>query len=520
MEGLKLQTMQSWAWTVVPAILVVYIVFRMAFNETTPELHFPVVQVPSGDTRDAIVEGYKKAPINPPRVVLPMSMFKEVIELPEEDMSFRELVHFMFDGKHTHLGENVDALVSAIRIDLTKSIGGLMPILQDEARIAFATVMKDVKESWIAIPAQPYALQIVSRLSGRIFVGSELCRQPEYLRTSTMFTADAAMVRNDLQQYNQILRPWVSPFLSSLKRVQVHLQDAKSWMDPVIRDILSNTGEKPKTVAAGSRGAWISWLLKYLPDHEKTSTKLGLLQMQVSFASLHTTTSATTNALLDLATFPEYVDELREEIEAAIADDGESIDENGQLYFTKAAVSKMKKLDSFLKESQRLTPLAFDGLSRRLHKNVTFSNGLRLPKGMLLSFPMYAAHQSEKNPISGIQATAETDSAPLDAFDGYRFSRMREVPGNEAKYQATSTGPGQFTFGHGTNACPGRFFALYIMKIVMIFVLRNYDIRLPPESRAAGRPKGKTAGVSNLVNSTVKIEVRARVSSNTNSSEV
>jgi hypothetical protein len=67
-------------------------------------------------------------------------------------------------------------------------------------------------------------------------------------------------------------------------------------------------------------------------------------------------------ALLDLATYPEYVDGLREEIEAAIANDGESIDENGQLYFTKAAVSKMKKLDSFLKESQRLTPLAFGTL--------------------------------------------------------------------------------------------------------------------------------------------------------------
>jgi hypothetical protein len=288
----------------------VYLILRKAFGETTPKLHFPVVQVPSGDTRDAIVEGYRKArrlkcpwigrcrnngslqypgspfllAINPPRVVLPMSMFKEVIELPEEDMSFRELVHFMFDGKHTHLGENVDELVSAIRIDLTKSIGGLMPILQEEARIAFATVMKDVKESWTAVPAQPYALQIVSRLSGRIFVGPELCRQPEYLRTSTMFTADAAMVRNDLQQYNQILRPWVAPFLSSLKRVQIHLQDAKSWMDPVIRDILSVTSEKPKIVAAGSRGAWISWLLKYLPDHEKTSTKLGLMQMQVSSA--------------------------------------------------------------------------------------------------------------------------------------------------------------------------------------------------------------------------------------------
>ena len=109
-----------------------------------------------------------------------------------------------------------------------------------------------------------------------------------------------------------------------------------------------------------------------------------------------------------------------------------------------------------------------------------------------------------------MQAVPEISNAPLDVFDGYRFSRMRELPGNEAKYQATSTGPGQFTFGHGPNACPGRFFALYIMKIVMIFVLRDYDIRLLPEAQAAGRPRGRTAGVSNLVDGTVKIELRQR----------
>ncbi|KAI0912913.1 hypothetical protein F4823DRAFT_579236 [Ustulina deusta] len=72
---------------------------------------------------------------------------------------------------------------------------------------------------------------------------------------------------------------------------------------------------------------------------------------------------------------------------------------------------------------------------------------------------------------------------------------------------------GQFTFGHGPNACPGRFFALYIMKVIVIHVLRNYDIRLPPEIQAAERPRGRTAGVSNLIDSAVKIECRQRVSS-------
>ena len=51
-----------------------------------------------------------------------------------------------------------------------------------------------------------------------------------------------------------------------------------------------------------------------------------------------------THALYDLASMPEYIAPLREEVEAIIATDG----------WTKNALAKMWKVDSFLKESMRL----------------------------------------------------------------------------------------------------------------------------------------------------------------------
>lgn len=51
-----------------------------------------------------------------------------------------------------------------------------------------------------------------------------------------------------------------------------------------------------------------------------------------------------TQGLYDLAVHPEYVDELRKEVEDVVAEHG----------WTKDAVQKMHKIDSFLKESQRL----------------------------------------------------------------------------------------------------------------------------------------------------------------------
>ena len=37
-------------------------------------------------------------------------------------------------------------------------------------------------------------------------------------------------------------------------------------------------------------------------------------------------------------------------------EDGEELDENGRPYIKKASFAKMRKLDSFIKESQRMNP--------------------------------------------------------------------------------------------------------------------------------------------------------------------
>jgi hypothetical protein len=50
------------------------------------------------------------------------------------------------------------------------------------------------------------------------------------------------------------------------------------------------------------------------------------------------------SALYDLTTYPEYILPLREEAERAVGEEG----------WTKAALASMYKIDSFIRESQRL----------------------------------------------------------------------------------------------------------------------------------------------------------------------
>lgn len=74
-------------------------------------------------------------------------------------------------------------------------------------------------------------------------------------------------------------------------------------------------------------------------------------QLMAAFTSMHTTSMNACHALFQLAAAPEHVAPLREEIEMVLAEEGSIT--------SKAAMLKLRKLDSFLRESQRLNPSSF-----------------------------------------------------------------------------------------------------------------------------------------------------------------
>lgn len=65
--------------------------------------------------------------------------------------------------------------------------------------------------------------------------------------------------------------------------------------------------------------------------------------------------------------------------------------------------------------------------------------------------------------------------ADADRFDGRRFLRLREQPGQENRWQFVTTSPEMFGFGHGMHACPGRFFASNEVKIAIAHLILKFD---------------------------------------------
>jgi cytochrome P450 len=68
------------------------------------------------------------------------------------------------------------------------------------------------------------------------------------------------------------------------------------------------------------------------------------------FAAIHTTGTTALHTIYDLASYPQYIPELRAEIAEVSAEEPD-----GKL--KKIGMPKLRKLDSFIKESQRMHPL-------------------------------------------------------------------------------------------------------------------------------------------------------------------
>ncbi|KAL6834300.1 cytochrome P450 [Trichoderma sp. SZMC 28015] len=430
---------------------------------------FPVVgSITESDFRKALEEGHRLYPNSPfilptpmhPTVILPHSVINEIKNLPENVVSLRQHHYTIF----------VDELDTAIRVDLTRNVEKNLQLFQEEVQYAFAQNVGDC-HTWTAIPGYERMLKIISLLSSRVFVGLPLSRQEEWIKTTCQYALDGGAGAHALTPFPPALRPLVAPFLlGSLKK---HRTLARRMMQPLLEKFEQTNGQNEDMGEDEITGGD---LIKYILSHYKepvTAERLARDQLIATFVAMHTTTICLTQTLFDLAARPEYVAPLREELEAILADDSHG---DGRLHNTN--LGKLSKMDSFIRESQRVNP---PGLVTML-RHVTAPGGLRLSTG----------HVIPQGTVVGISNHAVTQSYPdANVFDGFRYHKLRLQPGHETRHQLATTGLDALSFGHGNHACPGRFFAASEIKVVLAYLLQHYDIKL---EEGQGRPENHHRG--------------------------
>lgn len=96
-----------------------------------------------------------------------------------------------------------------------------------------------------------------------------------------------------------------------------------------------------------------------------------------------------------------------------------------------------------------------------------------------------------------------------EKFDGFRFAKLRSSnDASTARLQYAASNLDSMAFGYGRHACPGRFFASNEIKMIMVYLLTNYDFKFP--EGVTERPESFTAETQFLPNHTAKISLKGR----------
>ncbi|KAF7562615.1 hypothetical protein G7046_g1526 [Stylonectria norvegica] len=478
------------------ACLLAVLVYRSCFGTRAPTPALPVVGTPGTHiTKKEILEGSRKypgqpfiLPMSPPIVILPIQIQDEIRNLPESAVSFTKEHQRNFFAHYTGIGDSRPEMIKAIRIDLTRHISNTIPELQEETRYAFDKEFGDCKE-WTPAPVYFKVLRIVALLNGRIFVGRPLSREEEWVQSTISYTIDCVKARNAIREYPVWKRRFVTNSLPEIKKLTHHRTRGGEMLKPIMDAQLAKPSfqEKLHNPETGDEeGNFIEWLLKYTPEHLRNDPEnLALNQMVLSFAAIHTSSMATTHAILDLVSRREYIQPLRDEIDQIRAADGDDVDADGFIKLKKDSYNKLRKLDSFMKESQRFSPPIYTSGTRICTSDIHLSTGHTLPKGTRICFPSFAVH-TDPNTITYSPKYNPPGYTPPDQFDGMRFYNLRNMAGKENRHQFATAGPESLVFGYGNHACPGRFFASNEIKIVLVELLMNWDFRLKDDVELKG----------------------------------
>ncbi|EPS94649.1 hypothetical protein FOMPIDRAFT_1169461 [Fomitopsis schrenkii] len=414
-------------------------------------LHAPdILEEGYGKYRDGFFKHASTTEMGWNIVVCSTEGIDELRRAPDEYLSFAEATTDALQVNYT-LGPAIMTNpyhIAIVRSNLTRALGGVFPELRDEIIHSFKAVIPET-DDWSRVNVYWSVMDIVCRTSNRLFCGLPLCRNEDYLALNKQFTIDVFMGAQIINLFPSFLKPVAGRLFTNVPK---SIRRGEKHLGPMIEERLQHErGEEWE----GKPNDMLQWLIDAAEGEERTVHALVLRMLTVNMAAIHTSSISFTQAILLLAAHPQYIQPLREEIEAIVREEG----------WTKAAMNKMRRVDSFLKETARLLGLGAKSMSRKALQDYTFADGTFIPAGATISAPSHSVHhdgQFYDNPRQ---------------FDPFRFSRMRDDNGEGTRHQMVTTSTDYIPFGHGRHACPGRFFAANELKAMLAHVVVTYDIK-------------------------------------------
>ncbi|KAF8997819.1 cytochrome P450 [Cyathus striatus] len=357
----------------------------------------------------------------------------------------------------------------------TQNLHNQFPDMRDEMLTAFSEIFS-VETGWAKYSATDVFPRIIVRVADRVVIGLPICRNEEYLDNAIKFATDVTNMSSLINILPSFLWPYVSRALSTyvLRGPSNRINFTLAFLMPVIsrcRKELADTNEHEST--------YLKLLISEAKGEEQANIRLVRRVIWRSTSGLYHC-PYNLNNYLDIYTYIVLpFCKSGEEVERVVSQDG----------WSKASLDEFIKLDSFIRETQRLYPFSSFGFMRKVLKDYTFKNGTFIQKNTIVAVA-----------LDGVSTDSEI-YPNADEFDGFRFVKMNEID--------RSTDNKFMPFGAGRHRCPGRFFATTTMKLLLSHIIVNYDVRF----EEGVRPKDILLGPSRQPNPKAEIMFRRRESS-------
>ncbi|KAI1114208.1 putative cytochrome P450 [Nemania sp. NC0429] len=406
-------------------------------------------------------------------VVLPVSVVEELSTLPTSVASpYGALEHDLL-GRYTGLDVILESRLhhTIVQRKLTPRLGSLSIGLEQELTCAFKDHFPPVGEGWVEF--QPYQVfaKIAARLSAEVIVGPAFARNPIWLGIAVNYTESLFKTVVILRLFPSWIRPIIGRLLPGSWNGRRYIDSAKKLLGPKIGALLeeSDAGSLEPEVDSENFNV-LGWLANLAKGRERELDNIAHTEVLLALASVHTTLLRILNVLYDITARPELFEQLEEEI-MAVATSSQGWNE---------PYDRLMKLDSVLRESQRISPPTTLGMKRRFKKSHTFQNGLHISEGTYACLPTYAIENDPRNTVDP------------ETYDGLRSYRKRmqklsrgDTRGSKEDQFSYGNDPAALNFGYGKWACPGRYFASMMIKMVFVKLVTEYDFKFLP---GRGRP--------------------------------
>ncbi|SMQ45737.1 unnamed protein product [Zymoseptoria tritici ST99CH_1A5] len=361
---------------------------------------------------------------------------------------------------------------------VTPNLGAFIPIIEDELQYALDMELpKTDNTGWLEVDMVSAFPRIVARIIARVLLGPKGCRNEAWLQTTARYTRNVFVTGFVLRFVPRFFRPLIAALLPTYWELLRDLAKARSIIGGLASDRSSNPQEDV-----------LQWIMDAANVDERKLDDLSQRMLVLSLSGIHTTAMTMVHAIYDLCARADDCSIIRDEL-SNVLNSGNGIN--------KGTLLEMHKLDSLIKESQRLNPVFLLTFNRILPCAVFLSNGITLPAGTRVAVPQHAI----------LNDPAKVPGENPHCYDPWRYAKLREDPDKAHQYQFAMVDSKNMAFGYGKYSCPGRFFVATEIKIILAHLLLKYDWKLPDGRR---RPQNFTIDSDMYPDLSARVLIRRR----------